>query len=571
MNWTVLNNSTDRMRQVWAGRQAIQAGQFEAARGIAVQILQGDPRNIDALEIKAIAEIERGNDKDAEQTLRTAISCAPQVPWPYAGLTELLARNGRMAEAEQVCRSALAADPKNADAHAKLADFLAMRMKAFDAAEHYRRAVELAGPEARLLTPLGHALLRLGRLDEARTQLEAAAAADPQAFGPAIYLSELEEREGNFEAAMRHLDRAERLPRPQNAKLDRHRSVLLARMGKHEEALGLLEAKPDISGAELLHRGRLRERAGRHAEAWNDWVAGKENLAAAANRRYPAEVVSALANRLAKFFASPEAAALPRAERRDDVPQPIFIIGSPRSGTTLTERILASHSAIDAGGELPFGVDLQELAVSLAGGEWSFPEGLARAQPDFATTLRDRYLGEAERHGLLAGGAPFFTDKMPTNDFWLPLLRLAFPDSPVVLVRRNPLDVLTSIMAHEMTHGFNSSYRLEDAARHLALADQLMEEYAAAGFGPTYHLRYESLVANQAEETQQLTAAIGLEMEPAQLNFHESGAVPATPSYAQVSKPLNAGSVGNWRNYASQLEAIRPLLADVLARGGYTE
>ena len=70
---------------------------------------------------------------------------------------------------------------------------------------------------------------------------------------------------------------------------------------------------------------------------------------------------------------------------------------------------------------------------------------------------------------------------------------------------------------------------------------------------------------------QQLTAAIGLEMEPAQLNFHESGAVPATPSYAQVSKPLNAGSVGNWRNYASQLEAIRPLLADVLARGGYTE
>jgi len=559
------------MQQLWAGRQAIGSRNFEAALTIAVQMLRQNPKNVDALEIKAIAEIEGGNDEDAEQTLRAAMSVAPQVAWPYAGLTELLARNGRIAEAEQVCRAALAADPRNADAHAKLADFLAMRMKAFDAAEHYRRAVELAGPEPRLLTPLGHALLRLGRLDEARARLEAAAAADPRAFGPAIYLAELEEREGNFEAAMQHLDRAERLPRPQDANLDRHRSVLLARMGKHEEALSLLDAKSDISGAELLHRGRLRERAGRHAEAWQDWKTGKAKLAAESGRRYPTEVVAALANRLASFFATAMAAELPRAKRLEDVPQPIFIVGSPRSGTTLTERILAAHSEVDAGGELPFGTDLQELAVSLAGGEWSFPAGLARAEPGWPEKLRDRYLAEAERYGLFASGARYFTDKMPTNDFWLPLLRLAFPESPVVLVRRNPLDVLTSIMAHEMTHGFNSSYRLEDAARHLALADDLMEKYSAAGFGATYHLQYESLVANQAEETERLTAAVGLEMEPAQLSFHESGAVPATPSYVQVRKPLNAGSIGNWKNYASELEPVRPLLADVLARGGYVE
>ena len=559
------------MRQIWAGRQAIGARNFASARAIAAQILRQDPRNIDALEIKAIAEIEGGNDKDAEQTLRTAMSVAPKASWPYAGLTELLARTGRMADAEQVCRTALAADPTNADAHAKLADFLAMRMKAFDAAEHYRRAIELTGAEPRLLTPLGHALLRLGRLDEARMRLEAAAAADPNAFGPVIYLAELEEREGNFDAALRYLDRAERMPRPPEVSLDRHRSVLLARMGKHDEALALLDGKSEIAGTEQLHRGRLRERAGRHAEAWSDWESGKAKLATASNRQYPKEMVSGLANRLATFFASPAAAVLPRAERRTGVPQPIFIIGSPRSGTTLTERILAAHSAVDAGGELPFGVDLQELAVSLAGGEWTFPEGLARAKADWPTLLRDRYLSEAERHGLCSTGAAYFTDKMPTNDFWLPLLRLAFPESPVVLVRRNPLDVLTSIMSHEMTHGFNSTYRLEDAAYHLALADDLMEKYAAAGFGPTYHLRYESLVANQAEETRRLTEAVGLEMEPAQLSFHETGSVPATPSYEQVRRPLNAGSIGNWKNYASEFEAVRPILADALARGGYAD
>ena len=126
-------------------------------------------------------------------------------------------------------------------------------------------------------------------------------------------------------------------------------------------------------------------------------------------------------------------------------------------------------------------------------------------------------------------------------------------------------------MAHEMTHGFNCSYRLEDAARHLALADGLLEKYRAAGFGPTYELRYELLVANQAEETERLAVAIGLEMEPAQLNFHERGEVPATPSYVQVSQPLNDRSIGHWRNFASEFDPVRAILAELMRRGGYID
>ena len=559
------------MQRVWAARQAFGSGRLDAAHATAVQILREDPRNVDALEVKALAELQSGKDQAAEQTLRTAMAAGPEQRWPYAGLTELLVRHGRFAEAEEVCRAALKADPRNADAHEKLGSLLAARWKAFEAAEHFEQAVALAGPAPRLLTRLGHAQLRLGRLDEARRNLEAAAAADPNSFEAACYLAELEERVGRFDAALQQLDRAQGLAGSQGANLDRQRAILLARMGEHEQALALLEGKREISGAEQVVRGRLRERAGRHAEAWSDWTAGKEKLAAASNWTYPGEAVRALAERLAAFFASPAAATLPRAERRSDVPQPIFIVGFPRSGTTLTERILASHSAVEAGGELPFGGELQELAVSLAGGEWTFPAGLARAQPDWVTRLRDCYLENVERHGLLSSGARYFTDKMPTNDFRVPLLRLAFPDSPVILVRRHPLDVLSSVMAHEMTHGFNCSYRLEDAARHLALCDWLLEQFSAAGFGPTYHFRYESLVANQAEETERLTAAVGLEMEPAQLSFHERGEVPATPSYVQVSRPLNDRSVGNWRNFARELAPVIPLLAESMKRGGYAD
>src|SRR5262249_11765713 len=155
--------------------------------------------------------------------------------------------------------------------------------------------------------------------------------------------------------------------------------------------------------------------------------------------------------------------------------------------------------------------------------------------------------------GLKTPGARYFTDKMPLNDMWLPLLRIAFPESPVVVVRRRPLDVLTSVMAHDMTHGFNCSYRIEDAAHHLALVDGLLAQYRSAGIEVTHELRYEALVADQLGETERLMAAIGLPMEPAQLRFHERPTVSPTPSYAQAREPLNDRSIGRWRNYAEQL------------------
>jgi hypothetical protein len=185
--------------------------------------------------------------------------------------------------------------------------------------------------------------------------------------------------------------------------------------------------------------------------------------------------------------------------------------------------------------------------------------------------LRDLYLARSDDYGLLGSGAAYFTDKMPSNDFWLPLLRLAFPQSPVVRVRRNPLDILTSVMAHDMTHGFDCAYRLQDAARHLALVDRLLEAYRSAGLGPTYELRYESLVGDQKGETERLMTAISLPLEPAQLRFHEREMVSPTPSYAQVRQPLNDRSIGRWRNFAQELEPVRPSVAEAMQRNGYAD
>jgi hypothetical protein len=217
---------------------------------------------------------------------------------------------------------------------------------------------------------------------------------------------------------------------------------------------------------------------------------------------------------------------------------------------------------------LPFGRELRDHAAELAGGETAFTEGLDRTEGGWLERLRDRYLERAKQYGLTDGGG-WFTDKMPLNDMWLPLLRMAFPRSPVVLVRRHPLDVLVSVMAHDMTHGFHCAYRLEDAATHLALMDELVARYTEAGIGPTHELQYERLIADQAGETQRLMASMRLEMEPSQLRFFERETVSPTPSYAQVREPLNDRSLGRGRKYAVQLEPILPIVAEARERGGY--
>ena len=529
---------------IHAARQALKEGRADAAAAIADQILGDAPDDVDALEIKALVAIERGDDPAAEAPLRHAIAVAPDRRWPYADLARLLLKLQRQAEAEQVTRAALAADTNNADAHALLGSMLAEREQWVDAAQHFERAIGLVGNHPQLLAGLGHAKMRSGRLSEARRLLEAASAADPAALEPAVYLAEVHERTGDFADAERQLGFAEEIARKQGTDVDLQRSVLLARMGQPERALALLEGRADLSGAARLQRGRLFDRLGRYPEAWADWVAGKAQLADRYSRDYDADDVAKRGQRIAAT-----AGKLVRAGRRDEVQQPIFIIGFPRSGTTLVEQVLASHSSILAGGELPFGAELHELGDVSA--EW----------------MRDAYLARVAEYGLLQGEARFFTDKMPDNSFWLPLLRAAFPESPVIYVRRHPLDVLTSVIGHDMTHGFNCGYRLEDAARHLALVDDLLEEYG----GATHELRYESLIADQAGETERLMAAIGLPIEAGQLRFHERGEVSPTPSYAQVREPLNDRSTGRWPNYAAELEPVRTIVAAAIERGGYAD
>jgi hypothetical protein len=248
-------------------------------------------------------------------------------------------------------------------------------------------------------------------------------------------------------------------------------------------------------------------------------------------------------------------------------------MGFPRSGTTLIEQVLASHRAVRAGGELAFAAELRKLANHLFPGPQRFPANLTQAftadHHYAATVFRDYYFARAEAAGLLQPGTSWFVDKMPFNEVWLPLITMAFPNAKVVRVVRHPLDVCVSVMSNNLTHGFNCGYRIEDTVHHFAAVFDLVEHYRRELGHDEHLLRYESFVASQEKETRRLLDYLGLPFDEACLRFHESTRHARTPSYAQVSKPLNDRSIGRHRHYVRQLAPFVPRLERIMAAHGY--
>ena len=184
--------------------------------------------------------------------------------------------------------------------------------------------------------------------------------------------------------------------------------------------------------------------------------------------------------------------------------------------------------------------------------------------------LRDYYLQNVADLGILAGSEALFTDKMPLNETHLGLVALMFPQSPLLLVRRHPLDVMVSVFSNHMTHGFFCAYDLATAAAHYALIDRLVQHYRDQMAMRAIEIRYEDMVGDQENTVRHALDFVGVAFEAGCLSFHENRRYARTASYAQVSEQLYDRSIGRWRNYLPYLEPVLDVLAPVMARHGYT-
>jgi len=235
---------------------------------------------------------------------------------------------------------------------------------------------------------------------------------------------------------------------------------------------------------------------------------------------------------------------------------PIFIIGLPRSGSTLVERILGSHSKVTAAGELDHFALAVMHAVQLATKRKQLPRRELieqSARVDFGALGAD-YL---ERARPASAPTTHFTDKMPLNYLYCGLIRKALPNARVVHVTRHPLAVCYAMFKTLFKQGYPFSYDLEEIGRYYVGYRKLMAHWHTILPGHVYDLSYEQLVSDQRGETQRLLEFCGLPFEDACLAFERNPAPSTTASASQVRRPLYDSSVALWRQYASQLEGLR--------------
>jgi tetratricopeptide (TPR) repeat protein len=429
-----------------------------------------------------------------------------------------------------------------------------------------------------LLANLAWNLKNQGRMAEARTLYEEATVQAPEVLQTLLGWARLEEADRDLEAATRLLDRAERVA-PSNPSVLLARAVVYGRNRSYTQALQILDVaaaqNPNggLGANELLEKGRLLDRMGRYEEAFAAFAEGKRLCREVSGLSYLADHAKQQADRLRGFFTEGRLAILPRARRREDCAQPIFILGFPRSGTTLVEQTLSAHPRIVAGDELPFVNEITGAMVRVLNSPMTYPEALAELwmgdRREGLEELRDYYLAGVRRLGIVEPGAAWFTDKMPLNETHLGLIALMFPRSPLIHVLRHPLDVVLSTFSNHLTHGFYCSYALETAARHYALVMELVEHYRAQMSLRYLPVRYEDIVDDQETHIRRMLDFIGEEFDERCIEFHENRRYARTASYAQVTEPLYDSSRYRYRHYLKELEPAIPILAPVIERLGY--
>ena len=247
--------------------------------------------------------------------------------------------------------------------------------------------------------------------------------------------------------------------------------------------------------------------------------------------------------------------------------QPIFIVGFPRSGTTMVEQTLSAHPKISAGDELPAINELTQIAARMLNSPLGYPEALADLwlgdKIEALDNLRDYYLQRARQLGAIGKGASWFTDKMPLNEAHLGLIHLIFPQAPILHIVRHPLDVVLSVFSNHLTHGYYCAYDLESIAQHYVLVMDLADHYHRE-IGHRYlQVRYEDIVEDQEAKVREMLAFVGAPFDRRCLSFHENRRYARTASYAQVSEKLYGRSCYRWRAYR---EELRPACSDIGAR-----
>jgi tetratricopeptide (TPR) repeat protein len=494
-----------------------------------------------------------GQRQEAIASYRRALELSPTYVNALNNLGTVLCDLGQRREAASLHTRAIELEPARAESHCNLGNVLIELRRIDEAAASYTRALALQPDNALAHLSLGAALRQQGRAADAELSCQAALAIDPKSAAALSVLGELRADRGQFSEADELFQRVIALD-PEFSfayfSIATHRKMTNDDRAWLEGVIALL-GKP----LALRHEISLRYALGKYFDDIQqyDEAFGNYLLANELTKRYGVNYERVrLTERIDRIIGDFGSAAIHELQSRGHASErPVFVIGMPRSGTTLTEQILASHPAVFGAGELIF---WQTAFAAYQATSRKSPDAGANLIPRMA----DDYLG---RLTALSGGALRVVDKMPQNFMNLGLIHAGFPQARIIHMQRHPIDTCLSIYFQYFSHLHPYANDLYDLAHFYGEYVRLMDHWRAVlPASALLEIPYEALIDDQENETRRMLDFIGLPWDPKCLDFHRTDRVVITFSKWQVRQRIHTASAGRWKNYEKFVGPLQRLL-----------
>lgn len=480
---------------------------------------------------------------EAENIYKKALSIKEDYAEGYANLGNFLRERGRLDEAENYCRKAISIKEDFAEAYVKLGVVLAEKLNFGEAEEVYRKAIALNPNISDAYGNLGNALSASGKFGEAEEAYKKAVEIKPDFAEAYCNIGAMLNDLGRFGDAEANYDKALSI-NPSLAECHRNLSLIKKYKPEDPQIKTLLElyesVKNDADKIQVCFAlAKVYEDLKDYDKSFSFYAEG--NALRKKELNYNIKMDERLFNMIKSAFNDGKGIEMPPSVPLGST-KPILIVGMPRSGTSLVEQILASHSGVFGAGELE--------AMNMLVKKYYFdkkPENTASATAIIAAD----YLKEIE---AIAEKNSFVTDKMPTNFRWLGFIMLSLPDIKVVHVTRDRMAVCWSIFRQYFpAKGLGFTHDLSDLREYYDMYEDLMMFWKGLFPGRIYDLNYELLTENQEEETRKLLNYCGLPWEDACLDFHKTKRAVRTASAAQVRDKIYKGSSEAWRRFEKHL------------------
>jgi tetratricopeptide (TPR) repeat protein len=539
-----------------------QRGAFAEAETCFLRALENQPRRPEIHYNLGKALASQGHQDRALESFREAIRLKPDFAAAYTNAGTLCQAEGKLEEALAYYTAAVHLSPELAEAQYNLANLLMEKGFYAESALHYRNALRIRADFQGAEVNLGYVLMLAGQHDEAMTSFLKVLSVDAGNVKAITGVARIEAARGDFKQAYARLQPFLDTDSPDIGVAVAF-AILCSPLGRCDEAISLLERALGRDASSTDNRNLLARahfELGRLYDMKSDFDIAFKHVQignALKLRIQPCNIREHL-QYMQALVESYNAGFMAHAPRAQTVSRrPVFIVGMPRSGTTLVEQILASHPGVFGAGELPAMNNIVSGLPGMLASQAPYPRCVSEISQGHVDGLAQSYLAHL---AALSPDAIRVIDKMPHNFLHLGLINLLFPEACVIHCVRDPMDTCLSCYFQSFGPGLCFTSDLESLGAYYRQYQRLMDHWAAVLDIAMMEVRYEELIFDQEGTSRAMLGFCGLEWDERCLRFYDTKRMVNTASYDQVRTPLYRQSIGRWKNYESYLSPLKDSL-----------